>query len=431
MNASENRELGVSSLAILLVSAHYGLGFLLGTAEQSMTKGAIGSLYAVSIGLGTIGNLVLAKFYWTRIEQIWTLLGRYGNSVKVGVGLMSWTSLIGIEAVQIIAAASILAVVGIPGLLSMIALTLLFWFLSLLPVEKASWVFRGLLLLNILALVYGLWALHGLPDYARSPLEFISSLDRISGAEVIGVSFSTMLLVLIDMKCQQYIIQARNVRTVYLGSILAALLVIALAFLPYAVVIAAQNTGILPTDLDAKQVIPYILSWVGGGANQPLGIILIAALAVPALGLGSSVLRVQTKTVLDLQIVPQFPGNYILIAGVNGLFALAVAFKGGEIISLILLFYTTYLSAVWIPFIAYLVSEIGVYTFCALSVKLSLLLGSLSALTTLIFTLYQPYAVIWNNAELTIMVMGLGFGILSLLVGQLLERYIPVSTIKG
>ncbi|HEY9302497.1 MAG TPA: hypothetical protein VIQ31_40260, partial [Phormidium sp.] len=107
----ENRRLDAFSLAALLVSAHYGLGFILGTAEKSLTLGAAGSLYAVSLGLGTLALLALAKFYWTNIEQVWTLLGnRYGSSVKIGVGLMSWASLIGIEAVQMISGAFILKV---------------------------------------------------------------------------------------------------------------------------------------------------------------------------------------------------------------------------------------------------------------------------------------------------------------------------------
>lgn len=68
---SENRRLDAFSLAALLVSAHYGLGFLLGTAEKSLTIGIAGSLYAVCLGLGTLALLGLAKFYWTNIEQIW------------------------------------------------------------------------------------------------------------------------------------------------------------------------------------------------------------------------------------------------------------------------------------------------------------------------------------------------------------------------
>lgn len=422
MEVSENRKLSIVSLATLLVSAHYGLGFLLGTAEKAMSSGVMGSLYAVSVGLGVIASLAIAKFYWTQIEQIWTLLGnRYGNLVKIGVGLMSWMSFIGIGAVQIIAA-SILAIVGIPKLPIMVTVTLLFWVLSLLAVEKVSWLFRGFLLLNIVGLIYALWVLHGLPNYVQAPVEFITSLHQVSLAEVIGVSLSTTLLVVIDMKCHQYMVQAIDVRTVYLGCLVAAIAIIALAFLPSTVVIAAQNAGILPANLDAKQVVPYILSWVGHGTNQPLGIFLIGVLAVPCLGLGSSVLRVQTKTLLDLQILPQFQGHVVLIAAINALFALAIALKGGEIIGLILLFYTAYLSAVWVPWIAYLLNHGKLYTFSDFSVRLSLVLGSLSALTTLSVILYQPKAVFWGNGELTIMIVGIGCGSISLLLAQLSEK---------
>jgi SSS family solute:Na+ symporter len=423
MNSSLHRKLDVLSLATLLVSAHYGLGFLLGTAEQAMTKGFAGSLYTVSIGLGTIAAIALAKFYWIEVEQIWTILGnRYGRLAKVSVGIMSWTSLIGIEAVQIVAAASILKLVGIPPLPGMIALMLLFWMLSLLPVEKASWIFRGLLLVNILALLYGLWMLNGLQDYVRSPIEFVSSLNQITPSETIGVSLSTILLVMIDMKCQQYLVQAKDIRTVYLGSLLAGLLLMVLAFLPSAVVIAAQHAGILPLALGSKEIIPYILAWVGGGSDQPSGIFLILALAVPALGLGSSVLRVQTKTVFDLEIVPQSQKNHILIAGVNALIALGVALNGGEIINLILYFYAAYLWAVCIPVIAYLLAYTKVYIFSRSSVRLSLILGCLSTLTALMMIFLQPDAVLLDSAELTIMILGLGFSGTGLLVGQLVEK---------
>lgn len=428
MSAIANRKLGVFSLATLLVSAHYGLGFLLGTAEQAMVQGAGGSLYAVSIGLGTLVVLALVRFYWSEVEQIWTLLGnRYGKLVKVGVGLMSWVSLIGIAAVQIIAATSILNVTGVPSLPSMVALTLMFFILSLLPIEKASWIFRGLLLLNILSLVYALGTLHGLPEYGRLSIEFIPTLGQIPPAEAVGVSLSTILLVLIDMKCQQFIIQAKDIYTAYLGCILAALALIGLAFLPAAVVVTAQNANILPLGLVNKEAIPYVLAWIGGGADHPWGIFLTTVLAVPALGLGSSVLRIQNKTVLDLEVIPDSAQNYILVAVINALLALAVAFKGGEIVSLILSFYAAYLSTVWVPFIAYLLVYAGVYTFSENSVRLSLVMSSLAAVSTLFVTLFQPQMVALGSPELTIMSMGLGIGGLSLLCIQVIEKYIPVS----
>ena len=65
------------------------------------------------------------------------------KGVQVLVGLMSWASLIGIEAVQIICGAFILKVLGIPTLVGMVVIAILFTIVSLLPVEKVSWIFRS------------------------------------------------------------------------------------------------------------------------------------------------------------------------------------------------------------------------------------------------------------------------------------------------
>jgi SSS family solute:Na+ symporter len=428
---SENRRLDAFSLAALLVSAHYGLGFLLGTAEKSLTLDTAGSLYAVSLGLGTIALLALAKFYWTQVEQIWTLLGnRYGTQVKIIVGLMSWLSLIGIEAVQMISGAFILKVLGIPVLPSMVVLAILFTVVSLLPVEKAGFLFRGLLVLNFLALLYGLWVLHGLSGYLRSPLEFIPSLEQVSLPTLIGISLSTILLVLIDMKYQQFVVQAKDVHSLYRGCILAAILLLLLAFLPSSVVVAAKEAGILPTDIEGKETLPFILSWIGGGADKPLGVVLIISLLVPALGVGSSILRVQSKTILDFNILPISNFNRLLITITNALLALAVALKGGEIVNLIVSFYAAYVSAVLVPFVAYLLAQLKRYKFSTLSVKLSLIMSSLSASSVLILTLVNPSLVVFSNVELNIMIIGILLGILGLLVGQLIEKDFPTSKIK-
>jgi solute:Na+ symporter, SSS family len=416
---ANSRNLSLASVAVLLVSAHYGLGFLIGTAEQAMVLGSAGSLYAVSVSCGTLALIALVKIYWTEFEPIWTLLGnRYGKPVKLGVALMSWASLIGIESVQIVAAAAILKVVGIPDLTSMVTLTACFCVLSLLPVEKASWIFRGLLLFNILALFYALWKLDGLQDYWRSPLVFFPQLHQIDLSQIIGIGVSTIAIVTIDMKCQQFIVQARSVRAGYLGTILAALMLFCLAFLPSGVAIAAQHAQIIPPELSIKAVIPYVLAWVGGGSDRLLGIILIIALVVPSLGLGSNVLRIQNKMVFDWEIVPEFPNNRLVIATINAMLALAIALKGGEIVGLIVCFYAAYLSAVWIPFMAYLLFYKNIYEFSIISVRVSLLCGSISALLTLAIALFNPQTIFFNSAELTIMTVGLTFGAIGLLVTQ-------------
>ncbi|MBD2771362.1 hypothetical protein [Iningainema tapete] len=421
---AQNRRLDTFSLAAVLVSAHYGLGFLLGTAEQSLTFGAAGSLYAVCLSLGTIALLGLAKFYWTQEEQIWTLLGSsYGSGVKILIGLMSWASLIGIEAVQIISGAFILKVLGVPTLPSMVGLAILFTIVSLLPVEKASWIFRSLLVVNFLALVYGLWVLHGLTEYVRSPFEFTTSLEQISLPTRVGISLSTILLVIVDMRYQQLIVQAKDVKSLYQGCILAAILLLLLALLPSAVVVAALKAGILPDGIDGKEILPFILSWIGSGTDKPLGIALIASLLVPALGVGSTILRVQSKTVLDFNILPASNFNRLLIVVVNALLSLAVAFKGGEIINLIVFFYAAYVGSVFVPFVAYLIAQTGRYTFSKMGVRLSLIMSSISAMSVLILTFINPNFTVFGSTELNIMGMGILFGILSLFLGSMIEKY--------
>jgi SSS family solute:Na+ symporter len=375
------------------------------------------------VGLGTIALIAFVKFYWTKVEQIWTLLGeRYGHLVKVAVGLMSWTSLIGIGAVQIVAAASILGIAGLPHLPSTIGLAALFCLLSLLPVERMSWLFRGFLLCNIGALAYALWQIDRGVAYRQVAREFLPAVSQIEVTEAVGIALSTLLLVLVDMKCQQFIVRGRNLVVVYWGCLLAGLLLIALAFLPAAVVLAAQQAGILPADTDSKAAIPYILSWIGGGSGHFWGAFLIATLAVPALGIGSTILRIQTKALLDLAQVAVERPQQILAALINASCALGIALKGGDILGLILCFYGAYLAVVWIPFVAYLLADASWLTFSAASVRFAAIASSLAALSALAVSLFQPNAIWFDSPELTILAVGFGFGCLGLLGVQVGEK---------
>jgi SSS family solute:Na+ symporter len=153
------------------------------------------------------------------------------------------------------------------------------------------------------------------------------------------------------------------------------------------------------------------------------------SLLVPALGVGSSILRVQTKTVLDFEILPVSNFNRLLITVTNVLLALAVALKGGEIINLIVSFYAAYVSAVFVPFVVYLLAQTGRYTFSGASVKLSLIMGSISASSMLILNLINPNGTFFGSVELNIMGIGIGFGVLGLLVGQAIEKYKPASKV--
>ena len=413
------RNLGIVSLTTLLISAHYGLGFVLGTAEKSFTGGPAGSLYAVAVGLGMIALSLFARFYWSRIDPLWTLLGdHYGQPVKIGIGLMSWASLIGIAAVQIISAAAIVGITGLPEVSTMLGITGLLCLLSLLPIERVSWLLRGLLLLNIVVLISALWQLDQGKAYGQAMLDFWPSISHGLSTEAIGIALSTVLLVLIDMKCQQFVVRSQSLALARWSCILSGLILVALAFLPAAVVMAAQQAEVAPTEVAGKAIIPYVLSWFGGGAHKPLGIVYVSSLALPALGLGSNILRIQNKASLDIAKLNDTYQNQIGFSCLNAFLALGIALKGGEIVGLIIDFYAAYLSAVWVPFVAYLLEQAKIITFSIASVRLALIVGGAAALMALGMSLFYPNAVWFNSSELTILSMGLGFSSVALISAQ-------------
>ena len=429
----ENRKLNAFSLAVTIVFVNYGSGFLLGTAEKAFAFDFAGSLYAFCTALAPIALLGLARFYWEEVEQIWTLLGdRYGSQVKFLVASMSWVACIGIEGVQIIAGAFILKVLGLPVNASMAIVAIAFIGISLLPVEKASLLLQVLLALNLVGLFYVLWALQGVPDYLQSPLEFLPSLTRLDPREIAGISLSTLGLAFIDMGNHQFIVQAKDLTTVYRGCFLAAALLLLLAFLPSALIVAAKGSGILPEGIDGKETIPFILFWIGTILRQPLAVIPILSLLVPVVGVGSNQLRLQNKTVFDFfDWLAPTKTNQFLVAWANGLLALGIALKGGAIIDLTVSFVAAYVAAAFIPFLAYLLENNRFYTFSAFSIKISSYTSSISALTLLALTLFDPDgAAVFGNPELGIMAIGIGFGTLGLLTGITIDKYVPALKIR-
>jgi solute:Na+ symporter, SSS family len=418
-----SRQLGTFSLAALLVGANYGLGFILGTAEKALTQGAAGSLYAVSTGLGLFVLAGFARFYWIEQEPIWTLLGRrYGSSIKSVIGLMSWAWMLGVVAAQILGGAFILKCLGLPLSASLISMAALFSILSLLSVEKVGNIFKSLLLINSLVILYSLIRLGGLSDYIHAPIDFFPALKTISIPQQLGTVLTTVLIIPIGMQFQVFIVQSQTIQKAYRACILGGIVLIFLAFVPSEVAIAARDSGILPAEIIGKEVIPYILSWLGGGMHQPLGIFLMLFLLCSALGSGSGLLRAMNHTLFALDIFPKSDRLRLIFAIVNVLLALAIASLGGSIIGLMVSFYALYVSSVWIPFLAYLLDRNGQFGFSRTSVQFALISGSISSIATLITTFIFPNSALWGSQQLSILLVGFGFSTLGFLLGYILEK---------
>jgi SSS family solute:Na+ symporter len=82
-------------------------------------------------------------------------------------------------------------------------------------------------------------------------------------------------------------------------------------------------------------------------------------------------------------------------------------------------------ATVWIPFLSYLLAKSGKYAFASASVRLALVMGAIASVVMLIATQIDPHIAWYDNPQLTIMIFGLGFGMLGLLLGEAIEKYIP------
>ena len=429
------RRLGSFSVAALLVSGHYGMGFLLGTAESSATWGMAGSVYPMALAVGTILLLPVAQIYWHDVAQIWTLLGRrYGKFVQQLSSIMSWLSFAGVMGAQVAAGAAIVSALGLPRFWATAALTVVLGVLSVLPLHRLSWVVRGLLLVSLVALVTALVQLGGVTAYVSAPVAFSQTLTTsVPWGQALGIFLTALITVPIDMKAQQFVVQGRSPGAVSWGCAIAAVIVLALAFVPSAAVVAAQQSGILPEGIAAREIIPYVLGWLGGGIDKPLGILLVGTLLMPALGAGSAVLRVQTQLTMD-SLPKALVGEGLrqvlsreIIRVFNAGLALILAFKGGSIIGLMVAFYAVYGAAVLWPFLAYISDRLTWTKFSPLAVQLSAGMSAAVAITVLVVTQLAPALALGHSTELTVLVFGTGFGLVALLAGQAIALWLPTT----
>jgi solute:Na+ symporter, SSS family len=419
-----SQKLDTVSLAVLLVCANYGLGFILGTAENTLTQGIAGSLYAVSTGFGLLILSGLAKFYWCEEQPIWTLLDRqYGGNLKIVISLMSWSWMVGVVAAQILGGAFIFKCLGMPLQLGMLLVACLFMILSLTSVNKVSKIFKTLLAINSVVIVYSLFKLDGVSNYIQAPFSFVSDLSQLPIGQIAGTVLTTLLLIPIGMQFQVFIVQARAVNVAIQGCILGGIALLFLAFVPSAVALSAIESGVLPAEITGKEIIPFIFSWLAGGIHEPFGILLMLSLLGSALGSGSGLLRAMNQTIGQFDRLSSSKIPIIFIAAINTVIALVISLIGGSIISLMVSFYALYVSAVLVPFLAYLLEVKKQIQFTSTSIQLSTIGGGFAAIAVLILTFAAPNLILWESQQLSIIVVGVSASILGLLVGQGLEKF--------
>ena len=286
------RVLGTLQVAALLVSASYGIGFLFGSGEMALSQGMAGGLYGVATALGMLALATFAGRLWRLGVPVWELFGQaFGKPIQRSVALLSLVWMSGVLAAQITGGVAIARVIGLPGYLSQAVVLALILGACRLDLQVASRLFAACLLASALVLLYALADAGGLALYAQAAPLFVSDLGGFSTSRLVSIVLAVGLLVCLGADYHQFVLAARRPSVAAAGCALAGVILIAVAFLPPALVLALRGAGELDELADAKQVIPFALGRAADGLWPGSQALLLAALSTAALGSGAAIVR--------------------------------------------------------------------------------------------------------------------------------------------
>ncbi|MBI5358190.1 hypothetical protein HZB69_01000 [Candidatus Amesbacteria bacterium] len=345
-----NKKLNWVSIGISLATIHYGLGFLVGSGEAIYTQGTKGILYALASAVGLFSLILIAPFYLKKKYPIWDLMGnQYGTTVRRFVASLSGVWMVGVVASQILGGSWALSLFKINNYVSMIIISTLIFFLSMVNISKLSKIFFYMLMFSSLTLLIILFRIgvHWIPISIKS---LFDSVPFFTFSDFIGIFLTTILVTFIGMDFHQFLVKAKDKENVVSGAIFGGGILIVLSILLLSVVSGSINTGLVANMSDAKQTVPSILLNFGNASIPFLGVLFSLPLVFVSIGSGSGVTRVVARTISDLDISNKIKVNkHFLTVAV----AFLISLSGKSIINLIVSFYAIYVASVFIPFLLF------------------------------------------------------------------------------
>lgn len=353
------RSLGPWNVAILLVSASYGIGFVFGTGELARTVGMASSLYAAATGIGMLFLAVAAGTFWRLGTPIWGLFRGKNAALESGVALLSSVWLLGIFSVQLQGAAAVLGLnFGLTPVWQYAIAGLLVWGLGRLRPGRLGAVFSVFLAAASASLVVVIVLNNGIGLYGRSLALLATDAARYLSVSDIGVTMlSTIALVVLGADYQQFVILARSRRAAVLGCVLAGVLVMLISTLPSTAVLAAMQAGHLPDGLAAKETIPFLVVEPFGGSHTGVGKGILCALLLAALGSGAAVAMAAAHAMRQALSWHRAPDGVVSLAVVLG--GIGIAQIGTSMVGLIVSINTLFLATVAVPLVATLIGYGG------------------------------------------------------------------------
>lgn len=346
------RVLGALQVAVMLIAASYGIGFLFGSGEAALTQGIAGGLYGVATAAGMLVLAIVAKPLWRSGVPVWDLFGAaFGPASQTAVALLSLLWMAGVLAAQVHGGTAVLGLAGLSSPWTYAVVLVLIYGASLLNLRLASAVFSVCLLASAMVLAYALFASGGASTYASALPRFVTDLGRIDPQRLAAATLAVGVLVCLGADYHQFVVAGRSASAAAWGCLLASVGLVLLALLPPAVVVAMQDAGALDGVAESKQIIPFILSRVahtlGSGADK----LMLAALVAAALGSGGAILRAMTSA-----LASTLPGRQWQQHPALGAVALAIgaalAARGQGIVDTMVSINLVYIASVAVPFAA-------------------------------------------------------------------------------
>jgi SSS family solute:Na+ symporter len=257
----------------------------------------------------TLQILLLALFarrLWSKGLPIWDVFAHaYGAGLQRPVALLSLVWMAGVLAAQIhggVAVMQLLGLADLPGLT--LVLTLLYG-ASRLDLRFAAGVFALCLSASALVLVYAIVSADGMGLYLRAVPEFMHDLSGFQPQQLWAILLAVSLLVCMGADYQQFVLAARTPWAAATGCALAAVILLAIGFLPSTLVVTMVEKGALGDVATAKQVVPLVLAQVAGTMGAGADTLMLVALSLAALGSGAAILRAMTDALVSA--VPSGP----------------------------------------------------------------------------------------------------------------------------
>jgi solute:Na+ symporter, SSS family len=361
-----SRSLSALQVAVLLVSASYGIGFLFGSGEMALSHGMGGALYGLATAAGMLILALFARRLWTRGLPIWDLFGeRFGAAAQRAVALLSLVWMAGVLAAQIHGGAAVVRLLGLPATWDHLLVLALIYVASQLDLGVASRLCGACLLASAAVLGWALVASGGVDLYRDALPVLARDLSSFDPLRVVTTTLAVSVLVCLGADYHQFVIGARRPEAAVLGCGLAGLALLLVACVPPAVVVAMQRAGALEGLADAKQVMPFLLARVAASMGPGAYTVMLATLGLAALGSAAAIVRAMTAA-LNAVVPRALPSAHRVLPVAALLTGALLAARGQEIIDTMVSVNVVYIASVAVPFVA-LLGRRGIPAFCVLA----------------------------------------------------------------